>query len=227
MSHFTVAVFSTDGDYESLLAPFNEQDENYFEFQPCDETEEELKKTYNEVKEQYGYKNFEEYMKEYHGYERLRGKWGYQCNPDAKWDWYQEGGRWNGELRTKDGEAVNDGMVGDIDWSADPVEAEKAKRFWEGYVEGKPQDGEEYDDFWKPEYYIDQYKTKEAYMESQSKARPFAMITSEGEWIETGSMGWFGMSDATSDSRKTFTQIFDEYVQNHPDEYVNWIDCHI
>ncbi len=44
------------------------------------------------------YKTLEKYMDEWHGfeYDADAGGWGYKCNPNAKWDWFQVGGRWRG-----------------------------------------------------------------------------------------------------------------------------------
>ena len=50
------------------------------------------------------YKDFDEYMKDLHGYEEKdekMGKYGYWENPNPKWDWYQLGGRWNGFFKLK------------------------------------------------------------------------------------------------------------------------------
>lgn len=48
--------------------------------------------------------SFEEYCSEYCGYlKRHDGRWGYYCNPDATWDWYQIGGRFSGELLVREG----------------------------------------------------------------------------------------------------------------------------
>ncbi len=52
------------------------------------------------------YATFEEYMKDYHGYEKRdpdTNKYGYWYNPKAKWDWYELGGRWNGFFKLKEG----------------------------------------------------------------------------------------------------------------------------
>ena len=37
-------------------------------------------------------------------------------NPNSKWDWYQVGGRWNGNLITKEGNNTNEDFVNQIDW---------------------------------------------------------------------------------------------------------------
>lgn len=47
-------------------------------------------------------------------------------NPDSKWDWYTEGGRWDGCLKNKDGEHVNECLLSQLDLSSPtPKEDEK------------------------------------------------------------------------------------------------------
>ena len=42
------------------------------------------------------YKTFEKYVEDYRGYEynEVEKGYGFYCNPNAMWDWYQIGGRW-------------------------------------------------------------------------------------------------------------------------------------
>lgn len=42
-------------------------------------------------------------------------------NPHSKWDWYQVGGRWDGELITKHGQNKNESYVCNVDWEKTPV----------------------------------------------------------------------------------------------------------
>ena len=53
-----------------------------------------------------GYKNSTaaKIIEEEEGYEfnELEGGWGRWHNPNAKWDWWQIGGRWRGKLRVKE-----------------------------------------------------------------------------------------------------------------------------
>lgn len=42
-------------------------------------------------------------------------------NPHSKWDWYQIGGRWDGELITKHGQNKNESYVWNVDWEKTPV----------------------------------------------------------------------------------------------------------
>lgn len=49
------------------------------------------------------YESFERFMEEYAGCEPdEQGRYGYYENPNARWDWYQIGGRWQGALRLKE-----------------------------------------------------------------------------------------------------------------------------
>ena len=233
MSHFITAVFHhADEDIESLLAPFNEQDENYMKFYPTDYSKEELEKTYKEVKEVLGCKTLDEFMRKYYGFiQNEDGEWGYMSNSNAKWDWYQVGGRWNGFFRTKDGQDSNEALAKDLDLSPDPEVYRHALRFWEVIVEGSPLQGwEEEADFfsiYKPTYYIDQYGDKEHYAQSASSQAPWAFVTADGDWLEKGQMGWWCVSDATQETRSTFEDAYRQYVADHPDLIVTAVDCHI
>jgi hypothetical protein len=118
MSHFTVLVISKPGeDPEKFLEPFQENNmgdcpPEYMEFN--DRTEE-LKKEYEEedaeTKEKYP--TFEKYAEEYNGYKvDENGRYGYWGNPNAKWDWYQLGGRWTGYFKAKEGAMIVTGSPG-------------------------------------------------------------------------------------------------------------------
>lgn len=99
MSHFTVLVIGDNA--EKQLEPFCEQTENpeYLEF--IDRTEE-VTKGWKEIVEKNVYENIDEYAKNYHGYfKNEKGQYGYNTNPNAKWDWYQLGGRWTGFFKMK------------------------------------------------------------------------------------------------------------------------------
>lgn len=56
------------------------------------------------------YATFAEFMDDYCGYGLIPGtsdRYGYRFNPNAKWDWWVIGGRWEGLLKTTAGENVN------------------------------------------------------------------------------------------------------------------------
>ena len=59
------------------------------------------------------FKTFEEFMEDNcTEKDEETGKYGYWHNPNAKWDWYQIGGRWTGSLKLKKGAIGNRGEEG-------------------------------------------------------------------------------------------------------------------
>lgn len=69
------------------------------------------------VKELY---TWEKYLSDYCVEEpdETTGKLGYWCNPNAKWDWYEVGGRWSNHLTLKDGTKADSARLADVDWAA-------------------------------------------------------------------------------------------------------------
>ena len=62
------------------------------------------------------YPTLDNYAKEYYGYRKVNGRYGYMSNPNAKWDWYSEGGRWEGYLTNKEGNKTNVESLTEVDW---------------------------------------------------------------------------------------------------------------
>lgn len=158
----------------------------------------------------------------------------YLGNEDAKWDWYEIGGRWSGMLKKLDGTRCDECKVKDLDLSIDKDMYEKAKRFWEVVVDKQPlKDGEYADGFtswYKDSYYKDTFGDKETFAKDKASLSTLAMLL-DGKWYEQGKMGWFGMSDTTSDSLKEYTKFFnktlEELKEKHPHATVTLVDCHI
>jgi hypothetical protein len=70
---------------------------------------------------------------------------------------------------------------------------------------------------------------EEAYVDFTGKdhARQYALLH-EGQWHEPGSMGWFGCSTETFESKREFTRKYWETVLSLPDDtLVSIVDCHI
>jgi hypothetical protein len=112
MSHFVTLVVTderpTSDDLEPVLLPWHEYEctgrHEYVEW--VDDTDE-IKAEY-EASEKFKaeYKDLATFAKEWHGYEmRDDGRIGRLTNPNSKWDWWQIGGRWSGDLMLKE-EAV-------------------------------------------------------------------------------------------------------------------------
>lgn len=155
-------------------------------------------------------------------------------NKDAKWDWYQIGGRWSNVLRKLDGTRCDTCEIKDLDLSLDTESYNKAKRFWEVVVDKQSlKDGEYADGFtswYKDSYYKDIFGDKETFAKDKASLSTFAMLL-DGKWCEQGKMGWFGMPDTTSDSFKEYTKFFnktlEELKETHPHATVTLVDCHI
>ena len=215
MSHYTVAVFThTEDEVDELLAPFNEVVEPgspYAEFTEREDAD----------------------------VDPITGKKGYWHNPNARWDWYSIGGRWAGKLKLKKAEGVGTGVkccdtarVRDCDFSPDEEEYREAIRCWEIAVEGSPMTEEEREKYvllYKGEYYIQQFGSKENYAKQMSDFSTYAFITADGEWHETGRMGWFGVDDATRESREAYREAFTDYLEEarEQDLLITIVDCHI
>lgn len=160
MSHFSVL---TIGNPQDVLAPFCEQDEEYFTAYPYDMDR--LKKDYKKYRRDPKYKEFlkkhpelknnltafaqwwedfecfAEYddQKNIASYEAEKKNYGvlkngnlvalYRFNnPNAKWDWYQDGGRFSsseGHYIFKDGTSADSGLVKDLDIDAMIEDAKK------------------------------------------------------------------------------------------------------
>lgn len=125
MSHFTTLVIGDNPDEQ--LEPFDEGLRVVFTDETADVLAEYNTKTILAIKTAYGeylhlepgenadtpgvqaypanevYKTLEEYAVDYYGYKKHDGMFGYWGNPNAKWDSYQLGGRWNGYFKAKEG----------------------------------------------------------------------------------------------------------------------------
>lgn len=157
-------------------------------------------------------------------------------NPDSKWDWYSIGGRWAGYFIVKKGVTEERGapsllMEGfnyeageadivlkkDIDMKAmKKKQKEQAEKNWEHR-----------DD---PFSSISNKLTKEQYIKQETSRHPltpFAFVDKNGEWHESASMGWWGM---TSDDKETdlWEKEFVEWFESLPeDTELTLVDCHI
>lgn len=125
MSHFTVLVIGENPEHQ--LQPFHEYEctgikDEYVVFVEAEEDlQAEYKEYLNELEEGEGKEpmSFEEYIKDYYGYEQMDGKWGRYTNPNRKWDWYSLGGRWTGFFKLKSGRNGETGEPGLMTRSAE------------------------------------------------------------------------------------------------------------
>jgi len=314
MSHFTVLVVTNTPDgVDDVLAPFNEQDEQYMEF--IDDHDEQVqefgkddtfyqdadgklhlrwdypkewdieitKEEYNEHVEKHGRGavdkkgfpgldgqqctkrvlpegakevslpmsmyagqqgwDFDTWVTEWSGRTKednmIDGRWGYKSNSDAKWDWYQIGGRWQGELAVKEG--ATSGVTGEKSLLSDDRELKGfdqcqvkdldldvmyKKRIQEREKWWEQAQAEEKDDptLLHIKYNIKPGTTKEEYINSGDQFSTFAVLM-DGEWYERGTMGWWGcVSDEKDDWNEQFAKLFNNL---DGEKYITVVDCHI
>jgi len=157
MSHFTVLVSAKDDDeLEQKMLPFHEYEctgiEQYIEF-VVEVPTEDIEIVASQLREKYysdSYLSDLEILESWYGGELRDEGWGRVTNPNAKWDWYQIGGRWTGKLILKEigmgrngspglMTAVNDdpnradvALAGDVDWQA--IHDESVNRQVDGYL---------------------------------------------------------------------------------------------
>ena len=254
MSHFTVGVITRDPyNVDYLLRPYDENGTDYYikelymskedyinsyknEHPDTTLTDEQIYATANDM-----YTGIEE-----------DGIYDYY-NPDAKWDWYEIGGRWSNSLKVKKDAQFNMGghygkmgtpegkgryrwvdaaPLCEIEWdlmnTVSPEQKKKASEFWDKYVLNQDPN---YDAkfAYKREYYLDRYKTKEEYIKRTNIFTTHDLLVEDREWITVGDMGWFGCDDSTYDSETDYIKQFYDIVK--APEYQNYwfvvVDCHI
>ena len=231
MSHFSVAVLhEANQDIDEILAPYDEELE-------CDERLEFTKvEAIRHVRENYPEmecKSDEECWEFISGMSRYtsdaQGNIYVKYNSNAKWDWYEIGGRWNGYLRAK-GERTNSARIADIDFGLDMEVYEKSLRFWDVAVEHKPaHPDEKFFTIFKEDYYHKYYGDRENYAKVQASFSTHAVITPDGEWHERGEMGYFGFSAETPEEAADWDKHYIERFIDGVDKnlMLTIVDCHI
>jgi hypothetical protein len=127
------------------------------------------------------------------------GDWGFWSNPDAKWDWFMLGGRWQGRLRLFPGRS---GTSGECSWTND----------------GAPEDPNAFDQARAD--VIDWPATRQDFT-------PFAVLK-DGEWYEQGDSGWFDSPTADPAADAAWEAGVDALLKELPPEtLVSVYDCHI
>lgn len=231
MSHYTVAIFHRpDQDIDELLAPFSEElkVDPYIVFSRS-EAIAKARERYEVCKDK---TDDECYAFMADGYQTDdEGNLLSTYNPNSKWDWYTEGGRWSGMLRDKKtGCETDEGRVGDLEFGLDQEEYDYALRFWDVVVDHKPhKPDEEYHTIYKEEYYKEYYGDRDTYARHCAQFSTFAVLTPDGVWHEKGEMGWFGCSSETPEEARDWEDHYEERFLKtaDPDWILTIVDCHI
>lgn len=129
-------------------------------------------------------------------------------NPDSKWDWYSLGGRWDSSIKTKSGEFVNECLLGEIDWTpfkdTDYCKKPSKDVFGESYRKLK----------------------KNVRWHFTEDILPFCFVI-DGEFIEKGEMGWWGMTSNEMTNEDWNKKFFDGLKKLPEDSEVYLVDFHI
>jgi hypothetical protein len=163
-----------------------------------------------------------------------------RTNPDAKWDWWTDGGRYGGRLLVKSEETadypsawncsgrkaiagyawVDSAKFSDIQWDVMAQQAvEDRKKYWD------EADGKE--DFIKSiQYGIEKGMTRDEYINKGLSFGTFAVIMPDGNWYERGKMGWWA---CVSNEEEAWDEKYKErFLDNaSPDWTLTIVDCHI
>ena len=167
------------------------------------------------------YATFEEFMEGYGDYEKdeITGKYGYWENPNAKWDWWEIGGRYSYSYRKVDGK------VKDYDFSPDEEDYKEAIRIWEIVVEGQPlKEGEEMPFINNPKYYTNKFNDKETFAKLSANFVTYAVITPDGEWHQNG-VGYVPTGEENIDWNVNYKARFIDTAD--PEWYLTIVDSHI
>ena len=230
MSHFAVAVFSDDGNFDRLLEPYNEADEKYFVFNPV--AYEHILEKFDKFRQENHNWTLDMYINEM-GYQQVDGQWGYYDNPNGYWDWYSLDGK-DYLFEVKDDcktDPESEDWIGyfrknDYEWYPDDREAkEDAEEFWDDFIGdtaiAQPPG------IWNKQYFLDRYKTKKQYVKEMSRTIPYAFITPDGVWHSAGRVGWFAISDETAEDSDRYMKEWDAWLASEANPYVSLVDCHI
>ena len=137
------------------------------------------------------------------------GVWGVYStyNPNSKWDWYSNGGRWAKSIKTKSGEFVDECLLGEIDFTPFPDEAYEDSKDWLGNPCKKLKEGYEW-----------HYDNKDNF--------PFCIVI-DGEWYEKGEMGWWGMTHNEKENDDWHGEVTALLEKLPADSEVYNVDFHI
>ena len=241
MSHYTVAVFHRENQsIDELLLPFCEDTDflpnEYLTWVDCTEDAKKEWEEYLNATDDDPQDTFEQYLENNTSYfynQKLK-QVGYYYNPNAKWDWYDVGGRWSDSLPLKDtNESVDEAKIGDIDFIKSDVDEDAIRRYWDVVVNNAPlredEDRRQFLTFWKPEYFKERYGTVEQLIAEKKCFSTFAVLDENGEWHEPGEMGWFGINSADpKDEHQWHMTWYDRWIKDRdPEMLITIVDCHI
>lgn len=140
----------------------------------------------------------------------------YWTNPNAKWDWFEIGGRWSNRLRLKSGERADSALLNDIDTSFNMAAYNDALVYWDDSMKNRTFDS--------PHYMMSRYLTKDIYAALRGMFYFNFVIDANGNWHDNDflfknivqEIGW------AQDFHKNFL-----YSLNPKEYRITVVDIHI
>jgi hypothetical protein len=129
-------------------------------------------------------------------------------NPKSKWDWWVTGGRWDESLLTKSGELVNECLLGELNF--EPFKDND-------YCKRKKKD------IWGNLY---RPLKKSVKWHLCADNPPFCLVV-DGQWIEKGEMGWWGITTNEKPAEDWKEQVAQILAKLPADAEVTAVDFHI
>ena len=164
------------------------------------------------IKDLYG--TFEEYMEEEGISSNQNGRYGYWYNPNARYDYFAIGGRWDKWLLTKEGKNVSSCAVSEIDFEGMKKKILRELPGLQEYLRSG---------FMKE----DRYPDEDDYQNLLSTFHTYAVLTPDGIWLEEGTVGNFGFSSESEEERREWIQGYHNWLEEFHDCYLTILDCHI
>lgn len=229
MSHYRVAVFANSPEeFEDLLAPYNEQDEMYFEFFPV--SSEEVAERYDEYQQNSTiFDSFNDYLSDY-GYTKDpdTGQFGYCYNPNAKWDWYTlDGGEWQFDLKPGEHYGHNGyAKKNQYNYWEKQYSKQRSIKHWNEQKD-LAESNEDTQEAGFARWFMKDNPDLNTYLRQCKLNYPYAFITPDGEWHSPGTVGWFGCSDDTPDTMNAYLDEWETWINSDQNPYVTFVDCHI
>lgn len=219
MSHYAIAVFSNDLDFDRLLEPYSENNKEEFIYEPYSQVE--IDERWEKFSKMNPNWTRDQYLKEF--YVLHDNIWCGYYNPHGYYDWYSlDGRRYLFDFKEGYDYKQDCPKKSDYDWyKTEHTSLKKLRSNWKKYsTEG--------DDFFKAEYYLERYGTEEQYIKEMMRPTvPYAFVTPDGVWHAPGKVGWFALSDETAESMNKYFEEWCDFIDNGPDCYVSLVDCHI
>lgn len=145
-------------------------------------------------------------------------------NHNARWDWWEVGGRWAGSLILKNKKLCNSAKVEDIDWKVMDAEvAKKQDKFWD-----QVHQSDTYETIRKlGRCETDVFKDKESFVKQTGLWAPRAHLH-EGVWTDIKGRTPMTSSREDAEARLKYIKTFREFLNNLPaGTTVTIVDCHI